>query len=257
MKLSIHVLLITVILASCSSPSEKKAKEPKVNQDSINAAQYESELLSKEMELLKDSIENSKLDEQSLKERYFSERKKRIQLDKNLTAEKAIVDSLTNVNNNKDKRIAILSKNEQQRLAKDKEIESLISNLHTAINQLRSGKEEGTVLQYFLPQFSIKHVKIDTDNLGHIAEYTHEDYKKHLKDLTKEKNTRYEIENIKILDIERKEDNFFNALYRLKINSYEKEERQYTINTMVSLTGKRINGELKIASFSLVEFQYN
>lgn len=256
MKLFLFFIGITMIFVSCNAPSEKSTKTPAVNQDSINTAQYETELLNKEMALLKDSIEDSKLDEKSLKANYLNERKKRIALEKDYAAETLITDSLTEVIRSKDKSLSMLSEKKQQKQVQNQEIKNLITNLHTAINQLRSEQQEGAVLQYFLPQFSIKHVKIDTDNLGHIAEYNHEDYKKHLKDLSKEKKSRYVIDYIKILDIETKENSFFNALYKLKMSLYENDNRKYTTNTMVSLTGKRIDGELKIASFSLVEFQY-
>lgn len=255
MKLLKNFILINIVLASCSSPSEKKAKDPIGNYDSINAAKQEAELRNEEMELLRDSIEDSLLDEKTLKKEYYSERKKRIDLEQNLEIHTHFIDSLTKVINSKDNRIATLLKN-QYKQPEDDEIESLITNLHAAINKLRTSEKEVAVLKYFLPQFSIKHVMIDSDNLGHIAAYNHEDYKKHLKDLTRETDIRHEIIDIKILDIETKENTFFNVLYRLKSKSFEKESLKHNINTMVSLTGKKMDGALKIASFSVVEFQY-
>ena len=70
-------------------------------------------------------------------------------------------------------------------------------------------------------------IDIDVENQGHVAGYTHEDYKLYLEEIASRKRFSVEFGDVSFLDIEVKDREFFNVAYKCLLRTYNKDETDY------------------------------
>jgi len=135
-------------------------------------------------------------------------------------------------------------------------IREMVANMHVSWKELPERKDPQQILNYFLPNFMTNQIDIDVDNQGHVAGYTHEDYIQYLEEIVSRKRFSVEFGDVTFLDIEVKDHEIFNVAYKCLLRSYKKDELTDTRSVIVTITGRKTDGEWKIANFSVVAFSY-
>ena len=135
-------------------------------------------------------------------------------------------------------------------------IRQMVANMHVSWKELPELKDPQQILKYFMPTFMTSQIDIDVDNQGHVAAYTHEDYIQYLEEITSRKRFSVEFGDVTFLDIEVKDHDFFNVAYKCLLRRYKKDELTDTTSVIVTITGRKTEGEWKIANFSVVAFRY-
>ncbi len=166
------------------------------------------------------------------------------------------IDSLKTVINSLEQQMAgsghkVLSQGSDQQA-----IRQMVANMHVSWKELPERKDPQQILNYFLPNFMTNQINIDVDNKGHVASYTHEDYIQYLEEIVSRKKFSVEFGDVTYLDIEVKDREFFNVAYKCLLRSYKKDELTNTSSILVTVTGRKTDGEWKIANFSMVAFSY-
>lgn len=139
----------------------------------------------------------------------------------------------------------------------EKEIRAYIKNVNQSWEKLFVTKDKNEIMQYFAPAFIANEVSIYSDNSGNIKDYTNEDFPKFIKSITKRKGYKYEFANVRFLDIEIKNDIYFNVVYKSKLVETTNENKTNTSSVIINVTCKKINAKWKIGYFSWVEFENN
>lgn len=244
-----HILVFTLIALSIIS-CKQNTKSTIANDDQIIVSENELKALSHSLEMTEGEY-NTLLSEN---EKIISKNKlyhRKIHL---LQSE---VDSLNSTTNNLKRQLYAFQSIPAPELSNhEQELVSMVHRMHADWKKLPQEKEIDAVLQYFLPQFMVSQVAIDKANKGHLANYTREEYIKHLKAITNQKGYAYEFGNVHFLDIEIKEGEFFNVAYKCTMRRYKGDQRVNTNSILITMTGKKMDDGWKIAHYSLVNFQY-
>ena len=135
-------------------------------------------------------------------------------------------------------------------------IRKMVTDMHVSWKELPERKDPQQILNYFLPEFMTNQIEIDVDNQGHVAGYTHEDYINFLEEIVSRKRFSVEFGDVSFLDIEVKDHEIFNVAYKCLMRSYKKDELTDTSSVIVTITGRKTEGEWKIANYSVVVFSY-
>ena len=146
-------------------------------------------------------------------------------------------------------KVPVLSADEQA-------IRQMVASMHVSWKELPELKDPQQILNYFLPQFMTNQIDIDVENQGHVAGYTHEDYNLYLEEIASRKRFSIEFGDVSFLDIEVKDREFFNVAYKCLLRTYNKDELEDSSSVIVTITGRRTEGEWKIANYSVVTFSY-
>lgn len=149
----------------------------------------------------------------------------------------------------KEKKAAPYSKEE-------KEIRTMIEQMHASWQSMIDKKDEQEILQYFAPSYITNQVSVYVDNRGDIQSFTNQDFPKYLKSVIKRKGYNYAFNDVRFLDIEVKDQSYFNTVYKSKLIEKDAEGNQ-TINSLtITVTGKKLNGNWKIGNYAWVNFEY-
>ncbi len=135
-------------------------------------------------------------------------------------------------------------------------IRKMVANMHVSWKELPERKDPQQILKYFLPKFMTSQIDIDMDNQGNVAGYTHEDYINFLEEVASRKRFSMEFGDVTFLDIEVKDHEIFNVAYKCLLRSYNKDELTDTSSVIVTITGRKTEGEWKIANYAVVTFRY-
>lgn len=250
-------LLFTIIavflLVSCNT---KQPKDPIITVDHntseslLKNNEEELKALSQSLELSEEEYQDLLVkNEKTISKNQFYYRKIHL-----LQSE---LDSLQSVNNVLNSRLDDLISTPAPSISPyEQNLVSMVHRMHADWKSLPKEKDIDAILQYFLPEFMVSQVAIDATNKGHLANYNKDEYTKHLKSITNQKGYSYEFGNVHFLDIEIKEQEFFNIAYKCSMRRYKDDQRMNTNSILVTMTGKKVDGEWKIAHYSLVNFQY-
>jgi len=139
----------------------------------------------------------------------------------------------------------------------EKEIREMIESMNNSWQKLFETKDENEILQYFAPAYLINQVSIYHDDSGNIQSYTHEEFPKYLKNIIKRKGYKYEFSNVRFLDIEIKNNTYFNTVYKCQLVEISDKNKKITSSIIITVTGKRMENRWKIGNYSWVNFEYN
>ena len=168
-------------------------------------------------------------------------------------------DSLTSVINGLQVVNEALNKEfEEPPLSKDeKAIQNMVHQMHASWKNLMSNKDPNEILKYFTPKFSVSRIAVETDNTAQISRFSHVDFRSYLKgEVIGEKGLSYEFGNVHFLSTEIKEDTYFNVAYKCNMRTYKNHKVLEKNSLQVTITGKKVNGIWRIASYSWVAFKY-
>lgn len=143
----------------------------------------------------------------------------------------------------------ILSKEEQ-------EIRKLINEMHISWQKMIDTKDDKEILKYFAPSYITNQVSVYADNSGSIQSYTNRDFPKYLKSVIKRKGYKYEFSKVRFLDIEIKDNTYFNAVYKSRLDEISDGGEKSTNSLIITVTGKKVKSQWKIGNYSWVNFQY-
>jgi hypothetical protein len=141
--------------------------------------------------------------------------------------------------------------------ADEKTLRQLVHNMHASWKDLVSSSDPQVILDYFLPRFMADQIDIDSRNKGHVAAYTDLDYKNFLEEITSRKRYSVEFGDVDFLDVTVKDREFFNLAYKCRMREYKRDVLTETSTVMVTMTGRKITDNWKIANFSVVSFEYS
>ena len=167
------------------------------------------------------------------------------------------IDSLMNLVNGLTVVNEILNdKHEEPALTKSEvAIQKMVYAMHDSWKQLPETKDENEVLKFFHPQFAVSRISIESDNSARLERYSHEDFKHFIQDeIIKKKGVAYEFGNVDFLDIEIRNEKYFNVAYKCIVRTYQNDRVFETSSLLVNITGKNDGGKWGIASYSWVGF---
>lgn len=166
------------------------------------------------------------------------------------------IDSLLTIINKLEQQVANMSGRAPAPGEDEQAIRKMVHNMHTSWKELVITREPQEILQYFMPMFMANRINIGTANKGRVAAYTDLDYHKFLEEIIARKNFGVEFGDVTFLDIAIKDREFFNVAYKCHLREYKKHVLSETSIVMVSITGRKINDNWKIANYSVVSFEY-
>ncbi len=166
------------------------------------------------------------------------------------------VDSLHTEINHLEAGVANKNNKASKRSKDELALRQMVANMHVSWKELPEDKDPQQILKYFMPNFMTNMIGIDVDNQGHVAVYTHEDYIIYLEEIASRKRFGVEFGDVSFLDIEVKNREFFNIAYKCLLRSYNKDKLTNTSSVIVNITGRKMEGEWKIANYSVVSFSY-
>jgi hypothetical protein len=166
------------------------------------------------------------------------------------------IDSLNSTINQLEQQLAKSSPGGEEISADEIALRKLVMDMHDSWKELVKAKDPQVILDYFLPRFMANQIDIDSQNKGHVAAFTELDYKNFLDEITSRKRFSVEFGNVKFLDVTIKDGEFFNVAYKCRMREYKKDLLTETSTVMVTLTGRKITDQWKIANYSVVSFEY-
>ena len=167
------------------------------------------------------------------------------------------IDSLQTIINKLDQQVANISVRAPAPGEDEKAIRKMVLNMHTSWKGLVNTGEPQEILQYFMPMFMANRINIGTANKGRVAAYTDLDYLKFLEEIIAREDFGVEFGDVTFLDIAIKDREFFNVAYKCRLREYKKHVLFETSIVMVTITGRKINDNWKIANYSVVSFEYS
>ena len=133
-------------------------------------------------------------------------------------------------------------------------IKTLVVSMHESFQELVDTKDNDHILQYFLPRFMTHSIMIDADNKGQVASFTHENYEEYLDGIGMLEGVDLSFENVRFLDIEVKDGIYFNVVYKCLLSANTEDEFFFENTIIVTITGKKVKKDWKIANYSVVSF---
>ncbi len=137
-----------------------------------------------------------------------------------------------------------------------KEIQNLSLDIMKSWAKLAKTRDKKIIKRFLLPNYRGNRISIDNDNTAQMSWYTQDNFDEYLRWMMKHKNWTFEHKNIKFLDIEIKDDLYFNSTYKYLLITSEKGKVVDKSTMMVTITGKKVEGNWKVASYSWIRFSY-
>jgi len=139
----------------------------------------------------------------------------------------------------------------------EKDIQALVYTMQNSWADLTKSKNSNEIIAYFQNEFIVNYIEVDTENRGKVARYTKENFNEFLEKGIKDKaDVTYEFESVIFLDIEIKGDLYFNVIYKSMINDYKGDVQIGKRTSFITITGRKMDGDWKIANYSWVSFKY-
>lgn len=153
----------------------------------------------------------------------------------------------------------LLKLNMSKTLSEDeKDIQVLVYTMQNSWADLTKSKKSNEIIAYFQKEFIVNYIEVDTENRGQVSRYTKDSFKDFLEkliDYNEKNNATYKFGSIVFLDIEIKDNIYFNVIYKSMINKYKNEDKVATRTSFITITGKKIETNWKIANYSWVSFE--
>jgi hypothetical protein len=246
-------------LFSCQQTSNKKSEE-KIERSSVDSLQ-QSEAHKLEMKVLADSLDMvySKYAD-LLKDKKGGDYRNQIFYRK-VHIQQSEIDSLKSVINvlqekkienieNPPKVTEVLSQDER-------ELRKMIHSLNSSWVRMHKTKKAKEVLQYFNSNFLASWIMVEKDNSANAAFYTQNDFGNFLRDIIRNKGITYEFGNVKFFEVEIKNHHYFNVAYKCERRAYKDDVLQHKESVLVTIAGKKVKKDWKIASYAWIGFKYS
>jgi len=137
-----------------------------------------------------------------------------------------------------------------------REIQNLSLDIMKSWAELAKTRDKKTITHFLLPNYRGNRISIDNDNTAQMSWYTQDNFDDYLSWMMKHKNWTFEHKNIKFLDVEIKDNLYFNSTYKYLLITSEKGKVVDKSTMMVTITGKKVEGDWKVASYSWIRFSY-
>lgn len=244
MKYKILFALLVTLVISCQNDKNSKVS---------NAVD------SKELLMLADSLELKQSEYNDLIDSVNTLNRKSDLFYRKIHIQKQQIDELSNEN-------ALLSKENRNLSEKtkkpvvskqEKAIQNMVFKMHKSWANLVKSKDPNEVIQFFNPKYLVSRISIDSDDKASVARFSHEDFKEYIEEtIIAVDGLSVEFADVDFLDIEIKENTYFNVAYKCVMGTYKDDRLQETNSILVTITGKNIEGTWGISSYSWVNFKY-
>lgn len=148
-------------------------------------------------------------------------------------------------------------KNKKPKLSKEeKALQGMVFKMHESWIELAKNKDTNALLKYFNPKFLISRIVINADDTANVSQLSHEDFEKYLKsNIIDKEGYSIEFDDVEFLDIQIRKGSYFNVAYKCQMGFYLNDKLLETSSTLVTITGKNIEGKWGISSYSWVSFK--
>jgi len=255
MKRVLYIVLALSLgsLISCinEKPQNNQVEKQVLNQDSINS------------QLLKfaDSLELSKSEYKDLLKENTNKDIRMEMLYRKLHILQSENDSLNSELNqllDEKKKLAIPEQEPQRVLnSSEKGIRGMVHDMNASWRNISKTRKPKNILKYFLPKFIVHRIAIETDNEATVAIYTNEDFAEYIREVARKKGFTLEYGDVKFYDIEIKNDIYFKVAYKCDLRIYKGDKLESKNSMLITIAGKHIEDQWKIASYSEVSFKYD
>ncbi|WP_152285629.1 hypothetical protein [Flavicella marina] len=139
----------------------------------------------------------------------------------------------------------------------EKAIQNMVFKMHDAWASIAKSKDPKEVLVFFNKKYLINRITIEADDTASVARFSQDDYEEYIREsILSIDGFSVEFADVDFLDIEIKDDAYFNVAYKCVMGSYVNDRLHETNSLLVTITGKNIDGEWGISSYSWVNFKY-
>jgi uncharacterized protein (DUF1499 family) len=139
----------------------------------------------------------------------------------------------------------------------EKGIQALVHDMNASWRNISKTKRPKNILKYYMPKFIVQRIAIETDDEATVAIYTNEDFAKYIREVAREKGLSLEYGDIEFYDIEIKNDIYFKVAYKCELRVYRKDKLERKNSMLITIAGRHIENQWKIASYSEVSFKYD
>ena len=139
----------------------------------------------------------------------------------------------------------------------EKGIRGLVHDMNASWRTISKTKKPKNILKYFLPKFIVHRIAIETDNEATVAIYTNDDFAEYIREVARHKGHTLEYGDVKFYDIEIKNDVYFKVAYKCELRIYDGDKLESKNSMLITIAGKHIEDQWKIASYSEVSFKYD
>ena len=245
MKSKIIFFALMILIISCENKKSSSSSDENVDSTELLKLADSLELKQSEYDDLIDSV-NTLNRKSDLFYRKIHIQKKEI--DRLKDENKIFADVISKLEKKEEK--AVLSKQE-------KAIQNLVFKMHSSWANLVKSKDPNDVLQYFNDKYLVSRISIDKNDSASVSRFSHDDFKDYIEDtILAEKGLSVEFADVDFLDIEIKDDAYFNVAYKCVMGTYKNDRLETTNSLLVTITGKNIEGTWGISSYSWVNFSY-
>ena len=137
----------------------------------------------------------------------------------------------------------------------EKEIETLVSNMHKGWAAMLKNNDTNELLKYFLPKYTTSTVRINTENIPSVKRSNDTNFEAHLQELMLANNVTISFGQTKFLYTEVK-GNFFVTSYQTRFRVYQDNKQVHTSSLITQLAGEKKDG-WKVGSYNWVTFNYD
>lgn len=244
MKYCIYFLSIVLSVVSCKPKTKKKEAQ---------------QVAQKEFLQLADTLELDQSEYEDLLDSVHRLQKKQDLFYRKIHIQKKEIAKLQNENTVLKQEIQKLSKKEANPVLSvaEKAVQKMVFDMHDAWANLAKNKKTDGLMSYFHDQYLVSRISIEADDSASVSRFSHEDFGEYLEEtIISVDGLSVEFENVKFLDIEIKDNSYFNVAYKCVMGTYKDDRLQQTNSLMVTITGKNIEGKWGISSYSWVNFVY-
>ena len=136
-------------------------------------------------------------------------------------------------------------------------IRGMVHDMNASWRTITKTKRPKNILKYFMPKFIVQRIAIETNDEATVAVYTNEDFAKYIREVAREKELSLEYGDIEFYDIEIKNDIYFKVAYKCELRVYKKDKLERKNSMLITIAGRHIDDQWKIASYSEVSFKYD
>jgi len=136
----------------------------------------------------------------------------------------------------------------------EKDVQTLVSEVHTGWENLASGGGANSMLVFFLPKYTTSSVNVDISNFAKVRRHNNTNFAEHLSALSEIAGLSIKFDKIQLLYTEIKGD-VFTTCYRSRIQVYRNGVLQMTKSVVALVAGEDRDG-WKIGTYSWVTLDY-
>lgn len=137
----------------------------------------------------------------------------------------------------------------------EKDVQTLVNEVHTGWENLASGGGVNSMLVFFLPKYTTSSVNVDISNFAEVKRHNNTNFEEHLQALSEIDGLSIKFDKTQILYSEVK-GSVFATCYRSRIQVYRNGALQMTKSVAALMAGEDRDG-WKIGSYSWVTLDYS